>query len=83
MKNQITNVEKLDCRTKKFTNRQLAELSVDALHNITNHLNKDDFRFYNLRLEKTGEIEVTSNKPKYVSVKNSNGSFSCKTIKWW
>lgn len=81
MKNQITNVEKLDWRTKKFTNRQLAELSVDALHNITKYLNKDDFRFYNLRLEKTGEIEVTSNKPKYVSVKNSNGSFSCKTIK--
>ena len=59
----------------------MAELSVDALHNITKYLNNDDFRFYNLRLEKTGEIEVTSNKPKYVSVKNSNGSFSCKTIK--
>ena len=81
MKNQITNVEKLDWRTKKFTNRQLAELSVDALRNITNHLNKDDFRFYNLRLENTGEIEVTSNKPKYICVKNANGSFTSKTIK--
>lgn len=59
----------------------MAELSVDALQNITKYLNKDDFRFYTLRLEKTGEIEVTSNKPKYVSVKNSNGSFSYKTIK--
>ena len=81
MKNQITNVEKLDWKTKKFTNRQLAELSVDALHNITNYLNKDDFRFYILRLENTGEIEVTSNKPKYICVKNANGSFTSKTIK--
>lgn len=59
----------------------MAELSVDALQNIIKYLNNDDFRFYNLRLEKTGEIEVISNKPKYVSVKNPNGSFSCKTIK--
>ena len=59
----------------------MAELSVDALHNITNYLNKDDFRFYNLRLEKTGEIEVTSNKPKYICVGNANGSFTSKTIK--
>ena len=81
MNNQIKNVEKLDWKTKKFTNRQLAELSVDALHNITRYLNEDDFRFYNLRLENTGEIEVISNKPKYICVKNANGSFTSKTIK--
>ena len=34
-----------------------------------------------MKLEKTGEIEVISTKPKYVMVKNPSGSFSSKTIK--
>lgn len=80
MNNQIKKVEKLDWKTKKFTNRQLAELSIDALNNIFKHLNNDDFRFYNLRLEKTGEIEVTSTVTKYIGVPNKSGGFSCKVI---
>ena len=74
-------MEKLDWKTKKFTNKQLAELSVNALIDIFRYLNDKDIRFYNFKLEKTGEIEVKSKTPKYVSVKNSNGSFTCKVIK--
>lgn len=82
MNNQIKKVEKLDWKTKKFTNRQLAELSIDALHNIFEYLNNEDIRFYNLKLEKTGEIEVTSTVKKYVWTQDLNkpGGFSYKTI---
>ena len=65
MNNQIKNVEKLDWKTKKFTNRQLAEILIEAIKTIFVDFKANEYRFYNLTLVKTGEMEVTYKYPRY------------------
>lgn len=65
MNNQITNTEKLDWKTKKFTNKQLAELLINAIKNIFVDFKANEYRFYNRTLVKTGETEVTYKYPRY------------------
>ena len=65
MNNQIKNVEKLDWKTKKFTNRQLAEILIEAIKTIFVDFKANEYRFYNRTLVKTGEMEVTYKYPRY------------------
>lgn len=63
MNNQITN--KLNWKTKKFTNKQLAEILIDALKTIFTDFKTNEYRFYNQKLVKTGEIGVTYKYQRY------------------
>lgn len=65
MNNQITNTEKLNWKTKDFTNKQLAEILIDSLKNIFNDFKANEYRFYNRTLVKTGEIGVTYKYQRY------------------
>lgn len=76
MNNQITNTEKLNWKTKEFTNKQLAEILIDALKNIFTDFKANDYRFYNQSLVKTGEMEITYTYPKYIY------TYSKLTHKW-
>ena len=65
MNNQITNTEKLNWKTKEFTNKQLAEILIDALKKIFIDFKANEYRFYNRTLVKTGEIGVTYKYQRY------------------
>lgn len=80
MNNQITNTEKLNWKTKEFTNKQLAEILIDALKTIFTDFKANEYRFYNRTLVKTGEIGVTYKYQRY-SYEYCNKRYKTSIIK--